>query len=120
MVNTIPGLVIDVEPRRPALGFGTGGVSGAAILPIGVLATWKVRRAVTLPIFGVGGVASGADALQYIIAGASLVGVGTAALRDPRAPERIVRELETWCRDTACSNLARPERVPRMASHLNT
>jgi dihydroorotate dehydrogenase (NAD+) catalytic subunit len=98
VVNTIPGLVIDVERRRPALGFGTGGVSGRAILPVGVLATWKVHRAVPLPIFGVGGVASGEDALQYIFAGASLVGVGTAALRDPSAPERIVRELDTWCR----------------------
>lgn len=97
VVNTLPGLVIDVERRRPALGFGTGGVSGAAILPVGVLATWKVRRAVPLPILGLGGVASGTDALQYIIAGASLVGVGTAAMRDPRAPERIVAELAAWC-----------------------
>jgi dihydroorotate dehydrogenase (NAD+) catalytic subunit len=97
VVNTLPGLVIDVEQRRPALGFGTGGVSGAAILPVGVLATWKVRRAVTVPILGLGGVSSGTDALQYIIAGASLVGVGTAAMRDPRAPERIVAELAAWC-----------------------
>jgi dihydroorotate dehydrogenase (NAD+) catalytic subunit len=98
VVNTIPGLVIDVERRRPALGFGTGGVSGRAILPVGVLATWKVRRAVPLPILGVGGVASGEDAVQYVLAGASLVGVGTAALKDPSAPERIVRELDAWCR----------------------
>jgi dihydroorotate dehydrogenase (NAD+) catalytic subunit len=97
LVNTIPGLVIDVERRRPALGFGTGGVSGAGLLPVGVLATWKVSRAVKLPILGVGGVASATDALQYVLAGASLVGVGTAALRDPRAPERIVRELTDWC-----------------------
>jgi dihydroorotate dehydrogenase (NAD+) catalytic subunit len=98
VVNTIPGLVIDVDRRRPVLGFGSGGVSGPAILPVGVLATWKVRQAVSLPILGVGGVTSGIDALQYILAGASLVGVGTAALRDPRAPERIVRELDVWCR----------------------
>lgn len=98
VVNTLPGLVIDVERRRPALGFGTGGVSGPAILPVGVLATWTVRRAVNLPILGLGGVRSGNDALQYILAGASLVGVGTAAMRDPRAPERIVRELDVWCR----------------------
>jgi dihydroorotate dehydrogenase (NAD+) catalytic subunit len=97
VVNTIPGLVIDLETRKPALGFGSGGVSGPAILPVGVLATWKVRKAVSLPIIGLGGVASGEDALQYIVAGASLVGVGTAALRDPRTPERIVRDLEEWC-----------------------
>jgi dihydroorotate dehydrogenase (NAD+) catalytic subunit len=97
VVNTVPGLAIDVERRRPTLGFGSGGVSGPAILPIGVLATWRVRQAVPVPIFGVGGVASATDALQYIIAGASLVGIGTAAMRDPHAPERIVRDLERWC-----------------------
>jgi dihydroorotate dehydrogenase (NAD+) catalytic subunit len=97
VVNTIPGLLIDVDRRRPVLGFGTGGVSGPAILPVGVLATWRVRRAVAVPILGVGGVASGADALQYIVAGASLVGIGTAALRDPRAPMRVVKEMAAWC-----------------------
>lgn len=97
VVNTIPGLVVDVERRRPALGFGTGGISGRAILPVGVLATWKVARAVRVPIIGLGGVAEGTDVLQYVMAGASLVGIGTAALRDPRAPERIVRELDHWC-----------------------
>jgi dihydroorotate dehydrogenase (NAD+) catalytic subunit len=97
LVNTIPGLVIDVEHRRPALGFGTGGVSGTALLPVGVLATWKVHRAVGVPLLGIGGVATAEDALQYLMAGASLVGIGTAMLRDPRTPERIVRGLATWC-----------------------
>ncbi|MFN2566801.1 MAG: dihydroorotate dehydrogenase [Gemmatimonadaceae bacterium] len=97
VVNTMPGLVVDVKRRRPALGFGTGGVSGPGLLPVGVLATWKVSRAVRAPIMGVGGVASAEDALQYILAGASLVGVGTAALKDPKRPERIVRDLERWC-----------------------
>jgi dihydroorotate dehydrogenase (NAD+) catalytic subunit len=97
VVNTIPGLVIDVERRRPALGFGTGGVSGPAILPVGILATWRVSRAVRIPVIGLGGVTEATDVLQYIMAGASLVGIGTAALRDPRAPQRIVRDLEQWC-----------------------
>ncbi|HMA02044.1 MAG: dihydroorotate dehydrogenase [Gemmatimonas sp.] len=98
LVNTLPALVIDVERRRPALGFGTGGLSGAALLPVGVRATWLVHRAVDVPIMGVGGISRGTDAVQYLLAGASLVGMGTAALRDPRAPERVVRELESWCR----------------------
>jgi dihydroorotate dehydrogenase (NAD+) catalytic subunit len=97
LVNTLPGLVVDVEHRRPALGFGSGGASGAALLPVGVLATWKVRRAVSVPLVGVGGVRSAEDALQYVLAGASLVGVGTAALEDPRLPERLVRDLRRWC-----------------------
>jgi dihydroorotate dehydrogenase (NAD+) catalytic subunit len=98
LVNTLPGLVVDVETRRPMIGFGTGGVSGDALLPIGVRATWLVRRALPdVPIIGLGGVTSASDALQYILAGAHLVGVGTAAMRDPRAPERIVRDLAHWC-----------------------
>ena len=106
VVNTIPGLVIDIERRKPALGFGTGGVSGRAILPVGVLATHKVRRAVSLPILGVGGVSSGTDAIQYIMAGASLIGVGTAAMRDPSAPKRIVDEMGEWCARRGVSSIA--------------
>jgi dihydroorotate dehydrogenase (NAD+) catalytic subunit len=98
VVNTLPALAIDVERRRPALGLGTGGLSGAALLPVGVRATWLVHHAVDVPIVGVGGISRGTDAVQYLLAGASLVGMGTAALRDPRAPERVVRELESWCR----------------------
>lgn len=97
LVNTLPGLAIDVERRRPVLGFGSGGVSGPGLLPVGVLATWRVSRAVQAPIIGIGGVTSANHALQYLMAGASLVGVGTAAMRDPRAPARIVKELDAWC-----------------------
>lgn len=97
LVNTIPGLVIDVERRTPALGFGTGGVSGTALRPVGVLATWKVSRAVRIPLLGIGGVSTAEDALQYLMAGATLVGMGTAMLRDPRAPERVVLGLQKWC-----------------------
>jgi dihydroorotate dehydrogenase (NAD+) catalytic subunit len=106
LVNTMPGLVIDVERRRPALGFGTGGVSGPALMPMGVLATWKVSRAVHVPITGVGGISSASDALQYILAGATLVGVGTAAMRNPRIPEEIVDDLERWCEDHRVRSLA--------------
>jgi dihydroorotate dehydrogenase (NAD+) catalytic subunit len=106
LVNTMPGLVIDVEHRRPALGFGTGGVSGTALLPVGVLATWKVHRAVRVPLLGIGGVSSAMDALQYVVAGASLVGMGTAMLRDPRAPERVVRDLARWCARHGVSRLS--------------
>jgi dihydroorotate dehydrogenase (NAD+) catalytic subunit len=97
VINTIPGLLIDVETRRPTIGFGSGGVSGSGLLPVGVLATWRVRSAVDVPIIGVGGIKSASDALQYLIAGASLVAVGTAALQNPRIPEQIVRDLASWC-----------------------
>lgn len=97
LVNTMPGLVVDVEQRKPKLSFGSGGVSGPALLPIGILATWRVHQAVRVPLVGLGGISSGEDALQYILAGASLVGVGTASLRNPRAPARILREIHRWC-----------------------
>jgi dihydroorotate dehydrogenase (NAD+) catalytic subunit len=106
VVNTMPGLVVDVERRRPALGFGTGGVSGPALLPIGVLATWRVSRAVTVPVLGIGGVASATDALQYLLAGASVVGMGTAAMRDPSAPARVARDLARWCDTHGVSSIA--------------
>jgi dihydroorotate dehydrogenase (NAD+) catalytic subunit len=97
VVNTIPGLVLDIERRRPALGFGSGGVSGRAILPVGVLATWKVSRAVQVPIIGVGGISSAEHVIQYMMAGAHLVAIGTAGLVDPRRPERVVHDLARWC-----------------------
>jgi dihydroorotate dehydrogenase (NAD+) catalytic subunit len=87
LVNTMPGAL---EGR---LGNGSGGVSGPALLPVGVLATRRVRAAVDIPVIGVGGVRTVADARAYLSAGASLVAIGTAALADPRVPERIAREL---------------------------
>ena len=87
LVNTIPGTL---EGR---LGNGAGGVSGPALLAIGVLATRKVRTAVAIPVIGVGGIRTARDAREYLAAGASLVAIGTAALADPRVPERVAREL---------------------------
>lgn len=105
VVNTLPGLIIDVETRRPTLGFGTGGVSGPGLLPIGVLATWKVAKAVRVPIIGVGGISSATDIVQYILAGASLVAIGTAAMQRPKLPEKLVKDLEGWCRGHAVHSL---------------
>lgn len=94
VVNTLPGLALDPH-GAPRLGNGNGGVSGPALLPAGVLAVRRVRaQAPDLPIIGLGGVRSAEDARQYLAAGATLVGIGTGALADPRLPGRIVRELE--------------------------
>lgn len=93
LVNTLPGTLYEVpEERTPRLGFGRGGVSGPALLPIGVLSTRIVRERTGLPVIGVGGVRTIGDVEQYLAAGASLVAVGTAALVDPRLPERLVRQ----------------------------
>lgn len=87
LVNTMPGLL----DKR--LGNGSGGLSGPALLPMGVLATRRVRERVQMPVIGVGGVRTTSDAREYLAAGASLVAIGTAALADPRVPVRIAREL---------------------------
>lgn len=105
VVNTIPGLMVDLETRRPVLGFGSGGVSGVSLLPVGVLAAWRVARAVKAPVIGVGGVTSAEDALQYLVAGASLVALGTASMRDPRVAERVVHGLEHWCEQHAVRSI---------------
>jgi dihydroorotate dehydrogenase (NAD+) catalytic subunit len=106
VVNTLPGLVIDLETRKPALGFGTGGVSGPGLLPVGVLATYKVSKAVPLPVIGTGGISRATDIVQYVIAGASLVAVGTAAMQQPRLPEKLVEGLEKWCRKNGVRSLS--------------
>ena len=86
LVNTVMGLVLDVETRRPVLGKGGGGLSGRAIHPVAVRAVYEVHAALPdLPIVGVGGVASGVDAVELLLAGASAVQVGTATFADPRA-----------------------------------
>jgi len=95
VVNTLPGLLFAGENGAARLGNGQGGVSGPVLLPVGVLAVARVvERTGGMPVIGVGGVRSAADVRQYLRVGASLVGIGTAALADPRLPERIIRELE--------------------------
>jgi dihydroorotate dehydrogenase (NAD+) catalytic subunit len=96
LVNTMPGLLFDTETRRPVLGAGSGGVSGPALLPIGVHAVWRARQRVDVPIIGVGGIRAAADALQYLLAGASLVQIGTASFADPRTAVRVLTDLERW------------------------
>ncbi len=99
LVNTVMGMAIDPETRRFRLGAGVrgGGLSGPAIHPIAVRAVFDVHRALPdLPIVGVGGVASGADAAEMLLAGASAVQVGTATFADPRAPGRVLAELRAW------------------------
>jgi len=106
VINTVPGLVVDVERRRPLLGFGSGGVSGPGLLAVGVLAVWRVKLAVNVPVIGAGGVQTAGDVLQFVIAGASAVAIGTAALADPKLPARIVRDLGRWCESHGVSQLS--------------
>jgi dihydroorotate dehydrogenase (NAD+) catalytic subunit len=99
LVNTVMGMAIDVETRRPRLGAGGGGLSGPAIRPVAVRAVHDVCTAFPdAAVVGVGGVAAGEHAVELLLAGAAAVQVGTATFADPRAPARIAAELERWCR----------------------
>jgi len=89
-VNTLVGMVIDVKARRTVLAMGTGGLSGSAIRPVGVACVYKVSRAVSVPVIGLGGIASADDALQYLLAGAVAVQVGTALFSRPEAPLEVL------------------------------
>ena len=98
LINTVPAMVIDTESRRPRLGTGRGGLSGPAIRPLAVRAIYDCRAVFPdLPIGGVGGVASGADAVELMLAGATAVQVGTAAFANPRAVGAVLDGLEEWC-----------------------
>lgn len=105
-INTFPGMLIDVERRRPVIGNVSGGVSGPAILPMGVYLTWQASRAVDLPIIGIGGIRSASDALQYVLAGASLVQIGTALFVDPDVAVGVHRGLEAYMSRHGITGLA--------------
>jgi dihydroorotate dehydrogenase (NAD+) catalytic subunit len=92
-INTLLGLAIDVEARRPRLAFGTGGLSGPAIRPIAVRMAWQAARAVKIPVIGIGGISSAGDALEFLIAGCRAVQIGTANFVDPGLYDRILGEL---------------------------
>lgn len=96
VINTVRGMAIDIERWRPRLGNVTGGLSGPAIRPIAVLAVYEVARAVKIPIVGQGGIETTSDALEFFLAGASAVSIGTANFTDPRIPERIVEGLRAF------------------------
>jgi len=106
VANTVLGMVIDTEARRPLLGAGRGGLSGPAIRPVAVRAVFDIHEALPdVPIIGVGGVARAVDAVEFLMAGASAFQVGTATFADPAAPAVILRDLGRWCDDHGVSHL---------------
>jgi dihydroorotate dehydrogenase (NAD+) catalytic subunit len=105
LINTVVGMVIDVEAQRPLLGATTGGLSGPAIRPIAVRCVFQVARVVAVPIIGIGGIATTDDALQFILAGASAVQVGTATFRNPLAAQEIDDGLASYLRTHGLGSL---------------
>ena len=105
LINTLLGMAIDVRSRRPRLANCTGGLSGPAIRPVAVRMVWQASKAVDLPIIGMGGIMTYEDALEFILAGASAVAVGTANFVNPRATLDIIRDIETFLTQEGIGNV---------------
>ncbi|MFZ0427779.1 MAG: dihydroorotate dehydrogenase [Acidobacteriota bacterium] len=99
LVNTFVGMAIDVYRRRPMLSNGTGGLSGPAIRPLAVRLVYQVARAVAIPVVGIGGISCARDALEFLIAGASAIQIGTANFVDPLAAPKVIEGLRDYCRE---------------------
>ncbi len=96
LINTIPGLAVDLDRRRPRLANIVGGLSGPAVKPVALRQVWQCARALSIPVVGLGGIACARDALEFILVGATAVEVGTATLVDPRIPLKIVEGIREW------------------------
>ncbi len=105
VINTLTGMAIDLERRRPVLANITGGLSGPAIKPIALRMVWQVAKAVNIPVIGIGGIMTATDALEFILAGATAIQVGTASFVNPSAAQDIATGIENWLADRGISDL---------------
>ena len=105
LINTIIGMAVDHRTRRPKLSNVTGGLSGPAIKPVALRMVWQTAKAVTIPVIGIGGIQSAADAMEFLLVGASAIQVGTANFRNPRACVEILEGMEAFFREERIANL---------------
>jgi len=98
LINTLVGMVINVKNKKPVLAAKTGGLSGPAVRPVGVALTYRVSRAVSIPVIGMGGISNADDALQYMLAGASSIQIGTANFIDPLVPRKVLDGIGEYCK----------------------
>ncbi|HTP67054.1 MAG TPA: dihydroorotate dehydrogenase [Geobacteraceae bacterium] len=105
LINTLTGMAVDLGKRRPVLANVTGGLSGPAIKPVALRMVWQVAKAVTVPVIGIGGICSANDALEFIVAGATAVQVGTASFLDPTATRNIARGMESYLAENGIAGI---------------
>lgn len=97
LINTLMGMSIDIEKRQNRLSIGTGGLSGPCVKPVAVRMVWQVARAVNIPVVGLGGISSAEDAIEFMMAGATAIEIGTANFLDPAISEKVARGMNDWC-----------------------
>ena len=105
LINTVMGMAIDIEHRCPKLSIGTGGLSGPAVKPIAVRMVWQVAKAVKIPVIGLGGISTAADAIEFLMAGATAIEIGTANFIDPQVTLKVIDGLNEWLDRHGCSSV---------------
>ena len=106
LINTLMGMVIDIEKRKPVLSIATGGMSGPAVKPVAVRCVWQVAKAVTIPVIGLGGIMDAHDAIEFFLAGASAIEIGTANFIDPAVTVTVANGINEWLDQHGCNSVA--------------
>ena len=106
LINTLMGMAIDIEKRQPVLSIGTGGLSGPAVKPVALRMVWQVAKAVDIPVVGLGGICTAEDAIEFLMAGATAIEVGTANFLDPTVTIRIIDGINQWLDKHGCKNVS--------------
>lgn len=105
LINTLMGMAVDIERRRPKLSIRTGGLSGPAIKPVALRMVWQVARAVSVPVIGLGGISTATDALEFMMAGAQAVEIGTANFLDPQVTIKVIEGIDRWLDSHGCRSV---------------
>ena len=106
LINTLMGMVIDIEKRKPVLSIATGGMSGPAVKPVAVRCVWQVAKAVNIPVVGLGGIMNAKDAIEFFLAGASAIEIGTANFIDPAVTVKVAQGINEWLDQHGCQSIS--------------
>ncbi len=106
LINTLMGMVIDIEKRKPVLSIATGGMSGPAVKPVAVRCVWQVAKAVDIPVVGLGGIMTAHDAIEFLLAGASAIEIGTANFIDPAVTVKVANGINEWLDQHGCKSVS--------------